>query len=115
MKALLPRFPRFPLRIQTWRESKPYRNATIKFRPECSSAALSSMASTGLICYGERETRYQLVCPLGTQIPLKSPDVWLALDDSRNVEYVIKRPPGDGNDALDGPRSIHRFGKHKNS
>lgn len=58
------------------------------------------MVSTGLICHGERGTRYQLVRPLGSQIRLKSPNVWLALDDSQNVEYIIKRPPGDDNDAL---------------
>lgn len=55
--------------------------------------------SAGLICHGEGGTRYRLVRPLGTQKRVKSPNVWLALDDSKtNVEYVVKRPPGDDDD-----------------
>ncbi|QKX61001.1 uncharacterized protein TRUGW13939_08147 [Talaromyces rugulosus] len=39
-------------------------------------------------------------CPSSRpQIRGKSPNVWLALDDSKpNVEYVVKRPPGDDDD-----------------
>jgi male germ cell-associated kinase len=52
------------------------------------------MALAGLICQGEGGTRYHLVRSLGARVGGKSPNVWLALDESNTSnEYVIKRPP----------------------
>ncbi|PYH94291.1 kinase-like protein [Aspergillus ellipticus CBS 707.79] len=95
MKVSYPRFT-CPARIRLLGFPQRSRIATPRFRFEFPSAPLSSVVSPGLIGHGEGGARYRLAHPLGTLLPGKSPNVWLALDDSKpDVEYIVRRPPGD--------------------
>lgn len=61
-----------------------------------SLASFSKMVSTGLTCRGESGTKYRLICPLGTQICGKWPNIWVAVNDwDDKIEYVAKWPPKD--------------------
>ncbi|KAK2768252.1 hypothetical protein FQN54_000104 [Arachnomyces sp. PD_36] len=71
------------------------------------------MITSGLICQGEKGSRYRLVRSLGTQIPGKTPNVWLAVDDSNgDVEYILKRPPGHDTDVGSTSEALSAF-KHE--
>lgn len=92
-------FARFPFRIVSG-IPRPCLTSKPRFSFESAYASYSSITA-GLVCTGERGTRYRLVRPLGTQIRERGPNVWLAVDDcNADVEYVVKRPSGD--DISDG-------------
>ncbi|KAK2830997.1 hypothetical protein FQN49_007106 [Arthroderma sp. PD_2] len=78
-------------------------------------AMMSSMSTSGSTCRGESGTKYRLARPLGTQIPGKIPNVWLAIDDSNATEYVARQPPmdSDGDEARSFSAFKHELGMQK--
>lgn len=113
MRPPYPRFAGLLLGDLLSRIQKPRHLFTRRFPVVFPSAPLSTTVISGLTFRGEGGKRYRLVHPLGSRIHNKSPNVWLAVDDSdTGIEYVVKRPSEGDADELSLSNVLSAF-KHE--